>query len=97
MCLPKRILMEMVPGTNRQLGRPRKRWEDDIIAGSTFLEAYRNAEDRNRWADFVLGHGAKIDRYIVYCILLRKKEVQIKISLSWVSTPLHSCHLGYEK
>ena len=31
MCLPKRILMEMVPGANRQ-GRPRKRWEDDIIA-----------------------------------------------------------------
>ena len=46
MHLPKRILMEMVPGTNRQ-GRPRKRWEDDIIAGSTFLEAYRNAEDRS--------------------------------------------------
>ena len=38
MRLPKRILMEMVPGTNRQ-GRPRKRWEDDIIAGSTFLKA----------------------------------------------------------
>ena len=52
MRLPKRILMEMVPGTNRQ-GRPRKRWENDIIAGSTFLEAYRNDEDRNRWADFV--------------------------------------------
>ena len=66
MRLPKRILMEMVPGTNRQ-GIPRKRGEDDIIAGSTFLKAYRNAEDRNRWADFVhgakrpLGHGAKID------------------------------------
>ena len=57
MRLPKRILMEMVPGTNRQ-GRPRKRWEDDIIAGSTFLEAYRNAEDRNKWADFV--HGANV-------------------------------------
>ena len=56
MRLPKRILMEMVPGTIRQ-GRPRKRWEDDIIAG-TFLEAYRNAEDRNRWADFV--HGANV-------------------------------------
>ena len=55
MRLPKRILMEMVPGTSRQ-GRPRKRWEDDIIAdGSTFLEAYRNAEGRNRWADFVNG------------------------------------------
>ena len=52
MGLPKRILMEMVPGTNRQ-GRPIKRWEDDIIAGSTFLEVYRNAEERNRWADFV--------------------------------------------
>ena len=50
--LPKRIIMEMVPGTNRQ-GKPRKRWEEYIIAGSTFLEAYRNAEDRNRWADFV--------------------------------------------
>ena len=68
MHLPKRVLMEMVPGTNRQ-GRPRKRWEDDIIAGSTLLKAYRNAEDRNRWADFCswsqhpLGHGAKIDRY----------------------------------
>ena len=47
MRLPKRILMEMVPGTNRQ-GKTMKRWEDDIIAGSTFLEAYRNAEDRNR-------------------------------------------------
>ena len=57
MRLPKRILMEMVPGINRQ-GRPRKRWEDDIIAGSTFLEAYRNAEDRNRWTDFV--HGANV-------------------------------------
>ena len=57
MRLPKRILMEMVPGTNRQ-GRPRKRWEDDITAGSTFLRAYRNAEDRNRWADFV--HGANV-------------------------------------
>ena len=57
MRLPKRILMEMVPGTNRQ-GRPRKRWEDDIIAGSTFLEVYRNAEDRNRWAEFV--HGANV-------------------------------------
>ena len=34
------------------------RWEDDIIAGSTFLKAYRNAEDRNRWADFV--HGANV-------------------------------------
>ena len=54
MRLPKRILMEMVPGTNRQ-GRPRQRWEDDIIADSTFLEAYRNAEDRNRWADFFQG------------------------------------------
>ena len=54
MCLPKRIFMEMVPGTNRQ-GIPRKRWEDDITAGSTFLKAYRNAEDRNRWADFVRG------------------------------------------
>ena len=43
MRLPKHILMEMVTGTNRQ-GRPRKRWEDDIIADSTFLEAYRNAE-----------------------------------------------------
>ena len=32
--------------------------EDDIIAGSTFLEAYGNAEDRNRWADFV--HGANV-------------------------------------
>ena len=57
MRLPKRILMEMVPGTNRQ-GRPRKIWEDDIIAGSTFLEAYRKAEGRNRWADFV--HGANV-------------------------------------
>ena len=57
MLLPKRILMEMVPGTYRQ-GRPRKRWEDDIIAGSTFLEAYKNAEDRNIWADFV--HGANV-------------------------------------
>ena len=57
MRLPKRILMEMVPGTNRQ-GRPRKRWQDDIIAGSTFLEAYRNVEDRNKWADFV--HGANV-------------------------------------
>ena len=57
MRLPKRILMEMVPGTKRQ-GRPRKRWEDDIIAGSTFLKAYRNAEDMNRWADFV--HGANV-------------------------------------
>ena len=57
MRLPKRILMEMVPGTNRQ-GRPRKRWEDDIIAGSTFLKVYRNAEDRNKWADFV--HGANV-------------------------------------
>ena len=57
MRLPKRILMEMVPGTNRQ-GRPGKRWEDDITAGSTFLEAYRNTEDRNRWADFV--HGANV-------------------------------------
>ena len=57
MRLPKRILMEMVPGTNRQ-GRPRKRWEDDIIAGSTFLEAYRIAEDRNRWVAFV--HGANV-------------------------------------
>ena len=57
MRLPKRILMEMVPDTNRQ-GRPRKRWEDDIIAGSTFLEAYRNAKDRTRWADFV--HGANV-------------------------------------
>ena len=57
MRLPKRILMEMVPGTNRQ-GRPRKRWEDDIIAGSTFLKVYRNAEDRNRLADFV--HGANV-------------------------------------
>ena len=57
MRLPKRILAEMVPGTNRQ-GRPRKRWEDDIIAGSTFLEAYRIAEDRNRWANFV--HGANV-------------------------------------
>ena len=66
MRLPKRILMEMVPGTNRQ-GRPRKRREDDIIAGRTFLEAYRNAEDRNRWADCSwsqrpLGNGAKLDR-----------------------------------
>ena len=51
--LPRRILMEMVPQ-----GRPRKRWEDNIIAGSTSLEAYRNAEDRNRWADFV--HGANV-------------------------------------
>ena len=51
MRLPKRILMEMVPGTNRQ-GRPRKRWEDDIIAGSNFLEVYY------RWADFV--HGANV-------------------------------------
>ena len=58
MRLPKHI-MEMVPGTNRQ-GRPRKRWEDDIIAGSIFLEAYRNAENRNRWADFV--HGANVFR-----------------------------------
>ena len=57
MRLPKRILIEMVPGTNRQ-GRPRKRLEDDIITGSTFLEVYRNAEDRNRWADFV--HGANV-------------------------------------
>ena len=57
MRLSKRILMEMVPGTNRQ-GGPRKRWEDDIIAGSTFLEAYRNAEDRSRWVDFV--HGANV-------------------------------------
>ena len=57
MRLPKCILMEMVPGTNRQ-GRPRKGWEDDIIAGSTFLEAYRNAEDRYRWANFV--HGANV-------------------------------------
>ena len=60
MRLPKRTLMEMVPGTNRQ-ERPRKRWEDDIIAGSTFLEAYRNAEDRNRWADFVHGANALWD------------------------------------
>ena len=52
--LPKRAFLEMVPRTNRQ-GRPRKRWEDDITAGSTFLEAYRNAEDKNRWADFVNG------------------------------------------
>ena len=57
MRLPKRILMEMAPGANRQ-GRPRKRWEDDIIAGSTFLEAYRNAEVGNRWADLV--HGANV-------------------------------------
>ena len=44
--------------TKEEMGRLRKRWEDDIIAGSTFLEAYRNAEDRNRWAEFV--HGANI-------------------------------------
>ena len=71
MRLPKRTLMEMVPGTNRQ-GRPRKRWEDDIIAGSTFLEAYRYAGDRNRWADFVYEANVlwdtvqrEIDRYIL--------------------------------
>ena len=64
MHLSKHILMEMVPGTNRQ-GRPRKRWEDDIIAGSIFLEAYRNAEDGNTWVDFFhggqrpLGHGTR--------------------------------------
>ena len=57
MRLPKRILIEMVPGINRQR-RPRKRWEDVIIAGSTFLEACTNAEDRNRWVDFV--HGANV-------------------------------------
>ena len=57
MRLSKRILMEKVPGTNRQ-GRPMKRSEDHITAGSTFLEAYRNAEDRNRWAGFV--HGANV-------------------------------------
>ena len=47
--------METVPGTNRQ-GRPRKRWEDDIIAaGTTFHLAYRNAQDRYTWAEFVRG------------------------------------------
>ena len=52
---PKRILLETVPGTNRQ-GRPRKRWEDDILATcSTFHLAYRNAQDRNTWAEFVRG------------------------------------------
>ena len=55
MRLPKRILMEMVRGTNRQ-GRDGKMII--IVAGSTFLEAYRNAEDRNRKADFV--HGANV-------------------------------------
>ena len=28
------------------------------VHDSTFLDAYRNAEDRNRWADFV--HGANV-------------------------------------
>ena len=51
---PKRILMETVPGTNRQ-GRPRKRWEDDIMAGTTFHMVYRTAQDRNTWSEFVRG------------------------------------------
>ena len=46
--------METVTGTNRQ-GRPRKRWEDDIIAGTTFHKAYTNAQDRIRWVEFVRG------------------------------------------
>jgi hypothetical protein len=46
--------METVPGTNRQ-GRPRKRWEDDIMAGTTFHMVYRIAQDRNTWSEFVRG------------------------------------------
>ena len=61
---PKHILMETVPGTNRQ-GRPRKRWEDDITAtGTTFHLAYRSAQDRYTWAEFV--RGANVLRDMVY-------------------------------
>ena len=52
--IPKRILMETVPGTNRQ-GRPRKIREDDIMAGTTFHMVYRIAQDRNTWSEFVRG------------------------------------------
>ena len=39
-----------------------------VAPSSRLIGAYRNAEDRNRWADFVhganllWGHGAKLDR-----------------------------------
>ena len=58
--LPRRILVGVVPGAGGQ-GGPRKRWGDSVIAGSTFLEAYRNAEDENRWADFVHGTNVLFD------------------------------------
>ena len=42
---PNRIMLETVSGKNR-IGRPRKRWEDDITKGLTFHSAYRTAQDR---------------------------------------------------
>ena len=42
----------------QRAGKTRVRWGDDIIAGSTFLKAYKNAGGGNGWADFV--HGANV-------------------------------------
>ena len=52
--ISKRILLETVTGKNRR-GRPRKRWENDIMVNSTFYLEYRRAQDRQEWRAKIRG------------------------------------------
>ena len=52
--LPNCILFETVTGKNGR-GRPRKRWENDIIMNSTFYLEHRRAQDRQEWKKKIRG------------------------------------------